>query len=85
VLRFERDFIMPGTACIAVVPTPEECLAARTNLVLDFGSAIELYPTGRSLIRVDVGTTYLWLGSRGDLPTQRSGNFQVSIGAGLRF
>jgi hypothetical protein len=85
VLHFANDFIMPGTACIAVVPTPVECLAARNNFILDFGSVIELYPSARSLIRVDVGTTYLWLGSRGEHPTSRSGNLQLSVGAGLRF
>jgi hypothetical protein len=85
VLHFSRDFIMPGTACIAVVPTPVECLATRTHLALDFGSAIELYPSARSLVRVDIGTTYVWFGSRGEHPTRRTGNFQLSLGGGLRF
>lgn len=85
VLRFTEDFIMPGTACIAVVPTPVECLAARNNLILDFGSVLEIYPSPRSIIRFDIGTTYLWLGSRGDHPTSRNGNFQISLGGGWRF
>jgi len=84
-VRFAGDFIQPGTACIAVVPTPLECLAARTNLALDFGTVVEIYPTSRAILRVDLGTTYVWYGSRGDARRRRYGNFQLGIGGGLRF
>lgn len=85
VVRFDRDFIQPGTACIAVVPTPRECLATRTNLALDFGSVVELYPTPRLIVRVDLGTTYIWYGSRGEARSRRYGNFQLGLGAAVRF
>lgn len=84
-VRFERDFIQPGTACVAVVPTPPDCLATRTNAALDFGSVVELYPTSRLIVRVDLGTTYIWYGSRGDARSRRYGNFQLALGAAVRF
>lgn len=85
VVRFGRDFIQPGTACVAVVPPPSECLATRTNLALDFGTVLEIYPAPRAVIRVDLGTTYVWYGSQGDARRRRYGNFQLGIGGGLRF
>lgn len=84
-VRFDRDFIQPGIACIAVFPTPRDCLASQTNLALDFGSVVELYPTDRIIVRVDLGTTYLWYGSQGDGRTRRYGNFQLGVGGGVRF
>lgn len=85
VVRFDRDVIQPGRVCVAVVPTPEECLASRTNAALDFGSVIEVYPAERLTLRVDVGSTYVWYGSRGDAGTRRYGNFQLNAGAAVRF
>jgi hypothetical protein len=84
-VRFNRDFIQPGTACVAVFPTPRECLATRTNAALDFGSVIEVYPSSRLIVRVDLGTTYIWYGSRGDARSRRYGNFQLGLGAAVRF
>ena len=84
-VRFDRDFIQPGTACIAVVPTPRECLANRLNLAFDVGTVVEVYPTSRVTIRVDIGTTHIWYGSRGGGDTRRYGNFQLGFGAGVRF
>lgn len=84
-VRFDRDFIQPGTVCVAVAPAPRECLATRTNLALDFGSVLEVYPSERLTLRVDLGTTYLWYGSRGNAGSQRYGNFQLGLGAGVRF
>lgn len=84
-VRFDRDFIQPGTACIAVVPTPRGCLASQTNFALDFGTVVELYPTSRLIVRADIGTTYIWYGSRGDGATRRHGNFQLGLGGGVRF
>lgn len=84
-VRFDRDFIQPGTACIAIFPTPRECLANRLNLALDVGSVLEVYPTSRLTLRVDVGTTHVWYGSRGDTGSRRYGNFQLGVGAGVRF
>ena len=84
-MRFGRDFVAPGTACVAIVPTPRSCLADRTVLALDYGSVIEVYPSDRSLVRIDAGTTYLWYGTQGDGQRTRSGNFQISLGFARRF
>jgi hypothetical protein len=85
-VRFEDDFIAPGVACIAVVPTPEACLADRLNFALDFGSVVEIYPSDRLIIRVDIGTTNIWYGTRGeDGSSRNAGNFQLSLGGGVRF
>lgn len=84
-VRFDRDFIQPGTPCIAIFPTPRECLANRLNLALDVGSVLEVYPTSRITLRADVGTTHVWYGSRGDGQSRRYGNVQIGFGAGVRF
>lgn len=83
--RFGNDFLAPGVVCIAVFPPPESCLAERTNVAFDLGTVIEVYPTRRTLLRVDLGTTYIWYRPRGDGGSDRRGAFQASIGAGFRF
>jgi len=84
-MRFGRDFIRPGTVCIAIFPTPKSCLASRRALALDYGSVIEVYPSPRSIVRIDLGTTYLWYGSQGDGSRIRTGNFQFSLGFARQF
>ena len=85
-VRFDEDFIAPGLGCVAVVPTPVACLNDQYNFALDFGSVVELYPNERLIIRIDIGTTNIWYGTRGDDgPTRNAGNFQLSMGAGVRF
>lgn len=83
-IRFGNDFLAPGTVCIAVAPTPTACLASRRALALDYGSVIEAYPGERSIIRVDVGTTYVWYRSRGTGQRTRTGNFQFTVGFSRR-
>lgn len=85
VARFADDFLAPGIACIAVFPPPESCLAERTSFALDLGSVVEVYPSRRTLLRVDLGSTHIWYRPRGDGDAERRGSFQVSIGAGMRF
>lgn len=84
-VRFGRDFVRPGTVCVAIFPTPKSCLASRRALALDYGSVIEVYPSARSIVRIDIGTTYLWYGSQGDGPRVRTGNFQFTLGLARRF
>ena len=84
-LRFGRDFIVPGTACVAIFPTPKACLASRRALVLDYGSVVEVYPSERWIVRVDAGTTYVWYGRQQGDGRQRTGNFQLTFGVGRRF
>lgn len=84
-VRFGNDFLAPGVVCIAVFPPPESCLAERTSLAFDLGTVVEVYPTRRTLLRADLGTTYIWYRPRGDGESERRGAFQVSVGAGFRF
>ena len=85
-VRFGRDFIRPGTACVAIFPTPKSCLASRRALALDYGSVIEIYPSDRAILRIDIGTTYLWYGAQaGGSPRIRTGNFQFTLGFARRF
>ncbi len=85
-MRFGKDFIRPGTSCVAIFPTPKSCLARRKALALDYGSVVEVYPSNRSIVRIDIGTTYLWYGSQGgDGPRIRTGNFQFTLGFARRF
>ena len=84
-MRFGRDFVPPGTVCAAIVPTPRSCLADRRALALDYGSVVEIYPSDRSLVRIDVGTTYLWYTKQGGGQRTRTGNFQLSLGFARRF
>ena len=84
--RFGHDFLRPRTVCIAIFPTPRECLAGRTALTVDYGGVVEFYPVSAAILRVDIGTTYLWYGAqRGDADRERVGNFQFAIGVARRF
>lgn len=84
-VRFGNEFLAPGVVCIAVFPPPESCMAERTNVALDVGTIVEVHPTRRTLLRVDVGSTQIWYRPRGDGESGRRGAFQLSVGAGLRF
>jgi hypothetical protein len=83
-IRFGNDFLAPGTVCIAVVPTPTSCLASRRALALDYGSVIEVYPAERSIIRFDIGTTYIWYRNRGSGDRTRTSDFQFTLGFSRR-
>ena len=91
------------TACIAIFPPPAACfdktVRRQTNLAVDIGGVIELYPTDRMIVRFDAGDTIIRLGQRSFIapfPTSPSGvivtapaetthNFQGSVGLGFRF
>lgn len=83
--RVGNDVLAPGVVCIAVFPPPDSCLAQRTNPALDVGTVIEVYPTRRTLLRVDLGSTHVWYRPRGEGDTERRAGVQLSIGAGVRF
>jgi hypothetical protein len=80
--------------CILIFPPPLSCqlAAGRTLWAVDVGGGVELFPGGRTTIRVDAGDRIL----RYPGPTFRpdavvsddhfySHDFRVSAGAGLRF
>jgi len=79
--------------CILIFPPPLSCQLAvgRTVLALDLGGGVELFPSSRALVRVDVGDRILKYPG----PSFRDGqtaqgsfyshDFRVSAGAGVRF
>jgi hypothetical protein len=83
-LHFSERFFAPEIVCILIFPPPESCLIEATNLAVDFGGTVELYPTGRSVVRVDLGDTLIRF-SRSRQDAVWKHNFQFAAGAGLRF
>lgn len=92
-----------GIVCAAVFPPPagcfEEIRRRETNAALDVGGVVELYPTGRTIVRFDAGDTILRFGGRNikapstafpqgvivAVPADTTHNFQGSFGIGYRF
>lgn len=92
-----------GTACIAIFPPPagcfEETSTRQTNFAFDIGGVIELYPTGRTIVRFDAGDTIIRSGARSiiapstiipggvivTVPAATTHNLQGSISVGFRF
>jgi hypothetical protein len=60
-IRFERGDYVPVGGCIAIFPPPIGCFQpeAKTNLALDVGGVVEIYPSQNTLIRLDVGDTII--------------------------
>lgn len=98
------DFIQPPTrACIQIVPPPAGCFdeikRRETSFAFDIGGVLELYPTRRTIIRLDAGDTIIRFGPRrliaestifpgGVLvtaPPETTHNFQGSVSLGFRF
>jgi hypothetical protein len=57
---------IPGTACIAVFPSPIGCFESKgkTNFAFDLGGVVEYYPTTNTILRFDVGDTIVRYGER---------------------
>src|SRR4029078_7653044 len=94
--RFRPGFLTfrgQPVVCILIFPPPLSCQLAvgRTVLALDLGGGVELFPSSRALVRVDVGDRILKYPG----PSFRDGqtaqgsfyshDFRVSAGAGVRF
>lgn len=60
-LRFKSNI-----GCPTVFPPPAGCFetTSRNSFAFDLGGVVELYPTKRTLIRLDVGDTIVRLGAR---------------------
>lgn len=101
-VHFEKGDYQLGTGgCPAVFPPPVGCFrpVARTNLAIDIGGLVELYPSRRSIIRLDAGDTIVRFGARRVAASsttfaapvvfavgpETTHNFQASIGFGFRF
>jgi len=93
--RFRPGFLTfrgQPAVCILIFPPPLSCqLDGRTVLALDIGGGAEIFPTGRSVIRVDVGDRALkypgpsFRNGRVSQDSFYSHDFRVSAGAGVRF
>jgi hypothetical protein len=102
--RFERlrpfARVRPGflafhgrpVVCILICPPPLSCeLGGRTVFALDLGGGVEVYPTGRTLLRFDVGdrvVKYPGPSFRNGRATEHSfysHDVRLTAGAGLRF
>ncbi len=83
-VHFSERFFAPDVVCILIFPPPESCLIEATNAALDLGGTIEVYPTARSVVRIDVGDTLIRF-ARGQQDAIWKHNFQLSAGAGVRF
>ncbi len=74
--------------CVLIFPPPQSCYAGETRLAFDLGGVLEIYPSRRSTVRLDVGDLATRLtssssgfGRRGDF----AHDFQVGAGVGVRF
>lgn len=81
-------------ACILIFPPPLSCTLASgaTVLALDVGGGVELFPTGRTFVRVDAGDrvmrypgTVLDSNGRPREDAFFSHDFRFVIGGGVRF
>lgn len=85
-VHFGKEFGPPGYACILVFPAPIGCSVRRTDLALDLGGVIEIYPSKKFLLRFDGGDTIIRFVGRGSDPIKVTRHsFQLSSGVGFRF
>ena len=67
-IRFQKGDYVFGSdvVCPLQDPSPLSCFhpVARSNFALDIGGVLEIYPSKRTLIRVDVGDTIITLDAR---------------------
>ena len=79
--------------CILIFPPPLSCELAtgRTLFAMDLGGGVELFPTSRAVVRVDVGDRILkypgpsFRNGRATQDSFYSHDFRLSAGAGVRF
>jgi len=83
-IHFSERFFAPDTVCILIFPPPESCLIESTNLTVDAGGTVEVYPTSRSVLRLDAGDTLIRF-SRAQRDPAWKHNLQFTAGAGVRF
>lgn len=84
VVTFSERFIAPDTVCIAIVPTPEECLVDERNFAVDAGVTLEWLTSERLVLRFDLGDTLIRF-NREARDASWTNNLQFAAGAGWRF
>jgi hypothetical protein len=71
-----------------VFPPPEGCFVGETRLAFDLGGGVEVYPSDRASVRVDIGSVMTRLG-RSSVRFDNNSNFahdlHVTAGVGWRF
>jgi len=88
-LTFRRQTI----ACILIFPPPLSCQLAsgRTVFALDIGGGVEIFATGRTIVRIDASDRLLkypgpsFRDGRATQESFFSHDFRFSAGAGVRF
>jgi hypothetical protein len=94
--RFRPGFLTfrgQPVVCILIFPPPLSCelAAGRTVFAIDVGGGVEFFPTGRMVIRADVGDRVVkypgpsFRNGRTSQDSFYSHDFRVSAGAGVRF
>lgn len=96
-MYFERGDVRftGGAGCSGPSPVPSSCfeVSGRTDLAVDVGGVLEIYPASRIVVRVDGGDTILRSGRQTttisgvtfERPAFTSHVFQGSVGIGFRF
>ena len=100
-VRFSAGNLLATGGCIAIFPPPLACFDVggepRTDFALDLGGVVELYPSPRTIIRIDAGDTILRSLTHNvpvrtspfnvvvPVPDRTTHNFQGSVGFGFRF
>jgi hypothetical protein len=83
-VHFTERFLAPDIGCVALFPPPEACLIDATNFALDIGGTVEVSPSARTVIRVDIGDTLIRF-NRSELDPAWRNNLQIAAGGGVRF
>ena len=83
-IHFSERFFAPDTVCILIFPPPESCLIDGTNLTIDVGGTVEVYPGSRAVLRFDLGDSLIRF-TRTQQDAAWRHNVQFAAGAGLRF
>ena len=103
-IRYEKgDYEPAPVVCILIFPPPLACMnpVARTNFAIDLGGVVEVYPSKRTIIRLDAGDTVVRFPARSvaapdpdfgpgvlfavPVAAETKHNFQASVGFGFRF
>lgn len=98
-VHFAEGDLRQAGVCVAIFPPPLSCFErrGRTDFAFDLGGVVELYPSARTLLRLDAGDTLLWARAHNvtvrtptsdlvvNTPARTTHNFQGSVGFGFRF
>ncbi|HJQ34295.1 MAG TPA: outer membrane beta-barrel protein [Pyrinomonadaceae bacterium] len=98
-VHFSAGDLRLAGVCVALFPPPLSCFErrGRADFAFDLGGVLELYPSARTLVRVDAGDTLMLTRAHNvpvtttvsttvvEVPARTTHNFQGSVGFGFRF